>query len=429
MARKPKTDLFEAAAEQPAAPPSALEAAPPPPPDSVKYRLENGGRWLVERYALLCSELPADRLGDGPEQCARRFHELVERTSARWWMLVQRLYGIMPLVPLEDADPDSLRILDRDELCALMEITPKQLQSELDTLRGVMLGLAELQPRAETPAPAQTESADAPALPFGDELLERFQFDPSMFDIKTRIERPDPDNPEQTVTHYESRDARLNKLEKDWFVTRLGQWRRLLEESMTSALARNALFNELQLRRIEAEMANLSPTAPAYEQLSRRRGAMETSFKQQLDAIEERFPEFGGTSGRISFKGCLHDVIRGWMEHEARGDNRLIDRVRTAAEVEVEMRQSVQRPEPQYRLGQSLYIGEAIAGLFDPHWQSQLKPGVLARLDRGMKEGINKAREERGEALVDLEADGAKGEFPELVEAKPATDGHGETRI
>ena len=164
-------------------------------PASVDYVPSEGGRWRIERFEALAAELPIGQLrGEGSKLkaedwalAARLFHELVSQAHPRWWTIVRRLYGLAPLVPSPDADLDDLRLWERGELCAALGIEAKQLQAELDTLRGVMHGTAappEPEPRATTAAfDAQGEGR----LVLDDELLLKYGYSETMFNIRTRL--------------------------------------------------------------------------------------------------------------------------------------------------------------------------------------------------------------------------------------------------
>lgn len=411
-------DLFAPRTKKPKAPkveePKPVAVAVPP---VVDYVPAEGGRWRVELFEALAAELPVMDMGPDAATSARRFHELVSQANARWWTLVRRLYGMAPLVPPSGADLDDLRVWGRAELCAALGIEAKQLQAELDTLRGVMRGKEEVRGGELRVEGKEGEiAADGEGhLLLDEDLLERYGYTVTMFNIRQRTETIEMvDDKEVHRYAWTDRNPLLNRMEQAWFVGRLREWKRVLDEPMTGSLAKQALFNELQMRRVEAEMANLSPTAGGYDDLAKRHAAYVKTFGDLVEKLEAAFPEFGSSAKKINFKACIHDLVKAHMDYKLRGDTRLLDRVRTALEIEVDFRQSVQAPEARYRLGQTVFIGEAIAGLMDPAWKSQLKPGVLAKLDRGMKEGINKAREERGETLTDLEAAGEAGEYAGL---------------
>lgn len=403
-----------------------------PIPASVDYVPESGGRWRIERFEALAAELPVLELAgrsastDPAERCrtaARLFHELVTHGNPRWWTRVRRLYGMAPLVPDETTDLDDLRVWERAELCAALGIEPKQLQADLDMLRGLMRATLARENGEAGARPAETavKTFDADGegrLVLDDELLRRYGYNEAMFNIRQRVETIEKNDDGETERRiaWVDRSPEQNRAEREWFVAELRRWQRVLDETMTAGFARNALFNQLQIRRLETEMVNLSPTANNYDDLAKRRAQMEKSYTDQLTAIEERFPEFASTAQKLGFRACFHDLVKAYLDYKNRGDTRLMDRVRTALEIEVDFRQHTLAEEPRYRLGQTVFIAEAIAGLWDPNWQSQLKPGLLAKLDRGMKQGIELARQERGETLVDLEVEGEAGEYPPLVE-------------
>jgi hypothetical protein len=62
----------------------------------------------------------------------------------------------------------------------------------------------------------------------------------------------------------------------------------------------------------------------------------------------------------------------------------------------------------------NLAILESQQWMFDPRFQSQLRPQTLAKLDLIWREAIERARQALGEDLVDLEKDGLEGEYADL---------------
>ncbi len=386
----------------------------------------SGERWHVQRFANLVAEFelvaravltPAlsHPMGEeeqdlrGWQSAMRLFHEIGDG-YARGWFFVRRLFGVGPLVPDLNSHPDDLRVWQRPELCAQFGLEADELQAELDALRILWrrssAGDEPEKPSPLIPLPSDGRGAAEGTLQFGDEILVEFGFADRMFDVEWYdTERKCP----------VKREPQAGRLEKIWFTQRVGQWQRMLREPMASTLARQALVNELQLRRIEEEVCRIPATERAYEKLQGTKRQLEETFQVQLTKLGEMFPEFGDVANKVSFRACIADLFAGRRDYYAKGDNRLMDRVRTAAELEVDLRQSVQDPEVRHRAGLNVYIIESIAGLHDPNWRSQLKPSVLGKLDKGFKAAVNAAREAANEPLVDLEKDGQAGEYPDLI--------------
>ena len=381
----------------------------PPPvaentaPVSLIYQpLTSLEKWRVEKFDLLSAEfqfIPPWNVS------AAQFHSLAE-TSSRGWLISRRLFGISPLIPKADSHPDDLRPWTREEICAALGIEDKaQLTAELDALRVLWKNHSDSSPKAEEkPAPANPDAE--PEFKFSDELLEQYGFNPKMFELE----------PDDTKTGTARRSTEDNRKERDWFARRVNEWRKMLDEPMSSALAREALLNELYLKRIGAEMSVYSPTSAKFKNLKEAKLEFENSFKEQRAELQDMFPELN-VAGKVSFHAVIADLIRGVRDYVGNNDNRLIDKVRTAGELEVELRASQQNPEPRYRFGLNVAIVEAIHHLYDPNYRSQFKHSDLAKLDHGFREGVRWLREKTGEVLVDLEngvMPGEGDEFPDV---------------
>jgi hypothetical protein len=386
-------------------------------------------KWQVEKVQLFVAEFGFDAKAL-PDQ-AMHFHE-VGMQHTRGWLICRRLFGIGPVIPPADAHPDDLQPKSRAEICAALGLQPDELQAELDAMRGLWRNYLESQVRASkadsplTPAlsPLRGEGdSREPDLKFGDELLREFGFEEGMFEVIIY-------NP--VTKQEEPRKQEVNRVERDWFCKRLKDWEKMLREPMASTLAREALLNDLYLRRFEMEMTRLGQSSPKWKQLYDLKKQIETIYQEQLTKLEEAFPEMQ-IAGKQSFRGVISDLNKMHRDYYGRGDRRLMDKVNTAAEIEVLLRQSVQRPEPQYRFGLNIAIVEAMHGLYDPNWRPQFKHSTLKKLDAGFKEAVMRMREALAEPLVDLEKGVLPGEgddYPDLKgppEDQPRmdTDVHG----
>jgi hypothetical protein len=389
-------------------PSPAPVTAPAGPPANLEYTpLGATEKWLVEIFGALATEFEFQAQEGWPAQMAR-FQEVAQRYE-RGWSIVRKLYGIGPVILPAAANPDEFRLHSRAEVCSTHGVDPAQLQTELDAIRGLWRAARHLQ------EPGAREGSDASALPppppsgeiqFESDILEEFGFPDKLFEVKWQ--EPTRDG---TVTRH--RDREENRRERDWFARRVRELAVMLRESRSAPIARSALLNELHLRRYEIESAGLPPGNDRHNDLIAEQRKIEKTLAEQLESLDELFPEFGGTAKKVGFKGCLHDVIKGYMDYHQRQDARLIDRVRTAAEIEVELRQSLQDPNVRYRLGQTVFVVEAIAGLWDPEWKSQLKQGALKKIDAAGKAAIDAVRLGLNEPLLDLEQPGS--EYPPLA--------------
>lgn len=362
--------------------------------------LADSAQWRVERFDLLAAEFLLDAPWD--EQMAL-FHA-VACAHVRRWLIVRRLFGIAPLVSRSDED---FSLLTREQACEHLSFAPKELQAELDALRAQWS--LRTAGRRENPAQAGNSAAEAPAthaggeLKFGHEILERHGFPETMF------------------TEFDSRrSAEQNRVERDWFAKRASEWDKMLSEPMAESIAREALLNELYLRRLQMEMTVLSPSSKRWQELLAAKNDIEVRREAQLEKLQGMFPE-SSLAGKVSFRAVISELNQAHRDYYASGDRGLMDKMFTHAEIEVLLRQSVQQPQPQYRLGLTVAIVQAMNNLYDPNYRSRIKPGVFKKLDAGFRHAVNLAREELNEPLLDLEEGVEPGEgedFPDLNESR-----------
>jgi hypothetical protein len=374
-------------------------------PEIVEYvPLGATERWRVEKFQLFAAEFSVDQPW---ERNLVQFHELV-CPYPRQWMIARRLFGISPVLLPDEALPGDYEPLSREGVCALLGLEPEHLRAELDAIRAMWLSVAPApEPTVENAPPANPPEA----LQFGEEVLREFGFADSLFVVRYWDEKK-----KQEIT----RPQEDNRHEKEWFSKQVSEWRKMLSEPMAGTIARKALMNNLYLRRMEQAMASLSPESPSFDKLSKTKDELENRYQQQVEELQKMFPEMG-IAGRVSFRAVISELIMGYREYKARKDTRLIDKIRTAAEVEVELRQSLQAPTARYRLGQTLYLIEAMHNLSDPDYRTQLRPATLKKLDAGFCEAVERLRQVSNEPLVDLEKGvmpGEGDEYPDLMEVE-----------
>lgn len=339
------------------------------------------------------------------------FHEAAANGYSRGWLLARNLFGITTLILPTNAHPDEAKIFSRAELCAARGLDAAALTAELEALRAITRLVEQA-----TPAPEANPAAKAqPELELDDALLARHGFEESMF--KLMLWKPARKGEEQEVARSEEE----NKREREWFVKRVREWDKMLTEPFAHSTARDALLTDLYLHRLAIEMAPLSINSPRFDSLMSKKKELEQSYKTLRATLQEWFPQMN-IAGRDSAQVNFSDIHKGWREYKENGDHKLLDRVRTALECELDIQQSLQQPEPAYRLGQTIYIIEAMHHLTDPEFRSKIPHRVLRAYDKGFSEGVERARVEQGRPLVDMSKGVMRGEggpnadFPELGE-------------
>jgi len=341
----------------------------------VEYEFE-GTSWRCNQFDLLKAELD-----DLTPQTLALFHGQVSLRE-RAWLIVRRLFGLQPLLPPSGYATDDLRVWMRDELKSALGLTTKQLQAELDAVRGSWRAIAPPPPPSAPPPPPSRRD-----LPFAtDDLLKRY-------DIRIKFRDQD---------------------EADVFLKRIADYEKLLNEPRVRGLARNTLMTEFQLRRLDEYIAGMSEGTVEWRKNLEIRKSLDQTYNDQLEQINKLAPWAGMIAGKFAFAGVLSDVTRAFQEYCGRGDTALADGIFTATEIAVECRRSVQASEPRYRAGLVVYLNEAKAGLFEPRFESQFLPGQLKRLTESWRATYLEAETEAGVPLPDLEKEGEEGEYAEL---------------
>ena len=357
-----------------------LKPAAPEPARVGSWEYSVGGEpWRAWKPAELAAEF-----GVAEPEVAE--FQAVVSVLPRPWLLVRRLYGLVPVLPLPGTSEDDLKAWGAEELAASLGITRKQLQQELDVVRGYWQGRRQ----GAAPAPAPVASAPAGELPLStpDEVLAMCGFPSIKFQNAAEWER---------------------------FRKRLEDFGPLLREAASAGLARDLLMTELRIARLDGDLddPNTKRTAD-WRALLKTRTELADSYESRSKLVLEEFPWAQQVAGKLALKGTVTELVAAVMAYRSRGDTRLVDGIHTLAEVEVLCRMSVQGPLPKYRAGKVVYLNEARAGLMDPKWQSQLTHGFVKRLDKTWAEAYAAAAREAGDPLPDLEKDGPEGEYPEL---------------
>jgi hypothetical protein len=365
--------------------------------------LTSGEVWQVEKFAELAAEFGFTPAAGWQRQMAQLHFHGSERT--RPWLIVRRLYGVAPMVPSEGAHPDDLRAHTRAQLQEALGLESKELQAELDALKVHLSQRSQAEQRSPDPTPADESPASAVSVPgpgveleLDDRILARFQFSERMFQVpafdpisKREVER----------TPGEVRQ------ERDWFLGRVREWAKMLGDPMGGAMARATLINELYLLRLDTLLTQLNPTSAKYKEVQGLKQKTEATYQEQLDKLQKLFPAMG-VADRTTAKGVISDLNVAHRDYYGHGNRRLMDQLHTAAELEFLTRTSAQLPTPRIRLGQNVYLLEAVHGLYDPEFRSQLSHRTLRALDAAAQAAVQKARE--SEPIVDLERGVEPGE-------------------
>ena len=369
-----------------AQPALVLKPAAPEPARVGSWEYSVGGEpWRAWKPAELAAEFGVAE----PEMA--EFQGVVS-VLPRSWLLVRRLYGLVPVLPLPGTSEDDLKAWGAEELAASLGITRKQLQQELDVVRGHWEG------RRKNNQPEKKIGTGVEPVPTA----------PGELALTT---------PEEVLSACGfSRIKFVDAAEWERFRQRLEDFGPLLREAASAGLARDLLMTELRIGRLDAELNDPTRTAMGAEwrAMLKTRTELADSYESRSKLVLEQFPWAQQVAGKLALKGTVTEIVAAIQAYQARGDTALVDGIHTLAEVEVLCRMSVQLPLPKYRAGKVVYLNEARAGLWDPKWQSGLTHGLVKRLDKTWAEAYAAAAREAGDPLPDLEKEGAEGEYPEL---------------
>lgn len=359
----------------------------------MRYQYD-GAPWVCRAPAKLGAEFG---IADVQPDLLVELHAALE-THARAWKIVCRLFGIGPVVVADEGDVDRVWAIE-EVLSFLGGIKRKQLDAEMETARGFWQNhQAEKSPatsveRAKDRDLSPALNGQQSSMQFSEDMLGQFGFSPSMFRV-------------------EGRDPADNDREKDWFCETLQNWAHMFSSPVAGPIARNALLNLLRMRRLEALEMQMSSRHKDYSSIRRDYADLESAYEAQAEKLDSLFPWKRDVAGKMSGQATVSALIVAIREYQANRNHELIDGLFTAAELHVEVQTHTLQEDCQYRLGLVTYLQAARKGMWDPHWQNEMDPSVLAKLDKGFQMGVRQAREDLGEALLDIEAEGPEGEYP-----------------
>lgn len=388
--------------------------------------------WKVENFEWLSAEFNV------PEPDMPAFHESISKFD-RPWEIIRLLYGIHPILVPVDTDADYLRAWTKLEVAVKFGYDSKRLDDQLIFARSAWEGVRPLPPEEPGPEfivskkkkPAKPRETPAPktipVVPSKDgktiRIMKRPTREDEMIQVKLDLPVLDSQEDEDMLHYYGFSDSTFDSIDRDlkeavaeraWFITRIKDMQRLLDEPAVASIAKESLINEMYLRRMNAEISKTQPGTSRFSTLSATKKQISEEFSQQWDQIREVVPFASQAGSKIAFANVLSDVVDAWKKFKAFGDNALIDGLYTAAEIQIMCREAEQH-DIRYRPGQVAAIREAVNGLWDPDFKRKISNSLALKLDKAFAAAFKVAREELGESLPDLESDDpVRGEYPPL---------------
>ena len=394
----------------------------------IKYTSPSGADWQVMADAELKSFFGVSK-NRMPE-----LHRTISNNPGAW-AIVTRLYGIWPIVPDPGTDASFLKVWTVEEICQHSSIDRSELDAHLDAAKNLWVKYLKVNPEAEVPLEPKPETPKKRGRPKKSEdstsssvaILPPKRQDICQASVAAEVLSCSSDS--EVIESYGfsmtifggamSDDHRASEIK--WFSSRLQELRKLFAEPMARSLARQAVINELLLRRCDDQMTLYLPGSKEFSVVVNTKVTLEDRYQKQWTQLEEICPWAKSIGDKQNFAGVVSDLVSGVVEWEAHRNNKLIDGLFTAYEVQVMMRSSVQDPAPRYRPGWNTAVLEAMGGIFDPKWQRKLPNAVVRQMDEGFREAQFRLQEQGKVTLPDLERMDASGEYPPLFEAPEET--------
>jgi hypothetical protein len=399
-----------------------------PPGEEAPWQVED---WegLAKEFALKLDQLP-------------EFHAIAKKHSGPW-RVARMLFGVNPVIPAPGTDVGYLRCFKETEIAKELDCDKKQVRPQLCSIETawarhqMSAGQSALEVEPIKPPPAKPQPTQPPQPAPSHKKKKAPTAPPAQLPIPTPLissPLPPPNITEEEIALLLSRgftldefdlpdrSAQARDLELRWFIERLGELRKMFEEPMAKALARQAIVNELSTRRCDEEMMMMRPSDGDYWSIQETKNKIERIYKEQWEQLEEICPYIKYAVGKRTFAQVISEVVEAHRAWEGAGNRELIDGFFTATEIQIEMRQS-QQSGPRYRPGLIAAIAEARAGLHDPNWCRGITDQQCKILDDAYRDANKRLVDSGAIALIDLEVEGPGAEYPPLfVSTKPIAD-------
>ena len=389
-----------------------------------RFEIEiNGEVFCVQDIEGLCAKLSI--VASASQSLCTWASMRTEQDLQLGWILLRRLYGIGPAVPpvgaLKDEDYSPACI---EEVSARFSIPIDQIDRTIALLHKRWVQDMSTNPdAAEAPAPKRRgRQAKAPP----PEVDEK-RIPPLPVPDSSKVSDAEMKEIEAVVVHYgftmetfslAMREDDHRRVEARWFASRLIEIQKLFDDVSTKSLARQAVINEMHMRRIDDEMARLPPLNAKFWQYQDAKIKLEEIYSTQWAQIEKLNPTLRTQQTKRAFAGVISEIIEGIRDYQADPKNEMVDGVFTALELQVEMRSSKQQGgDVQYRPDIVIAINEARRCIWDPKFKRKLDDKHLKLIGFAFHEAVKAFTEKTGIKVPDLAAD--DGEHPPLYIPTP----------
>lgn len=353
------------------------------------------------------------------------------------WLMARMRFGILPVVPPINSDPDFLKAFTTAEVAQNFQTDEEQVVIQMEILQDawhkyLKEGPDEEQPIQPEPAPAPTSAPEAPAISSQTSPPPP----PPIVPVKIRETEASADyeDPPQelldvihrfgftlSIFNLPGRTPAARMQEIHWFASRLLEMQKMFEEPMAKNLARMAVMNEIQLRRADDEISARNVTSSAYWDVQQSKLRIEEIYQKQWSKLEEICPYIKNASNKIQVTGLVSEWIKAHQAYTVSGDNELIDGLFTNFEIQVLTRSSQQQG-PQYRPGWVMAVKEARDNLHNPHYRRRIPTKNYKMIDDAFRDAYQRMIDAGEIVPIDLEDKGPQGEYPPLIQPDPTEE-------
>ena len=319
----------------------------PKTPRPIEYTSPNGHPWKAEAGESLLAQFGL------PEAELPAWHTFMAGQPAAVQQFLRMLYGVNPLLPSVEGNTDAVRLFSATEIMRGRGWKKSTFNEYLDALVDqwrnrsgpAAPGLPGTATTPEGPT-GEAPATEAPAQAPEDDLatIKSFGFSPSIFEL-------------------EDRDELQKQSEIQWFAARLRDLKKMFEEPMAMGLARQAVINEMLLRRCDDQMTRVSPRNKEFALIQSTKIEIEKIYQDQWSQLEEICPFVKAITNKVSFSASVSDIIEGYRDFLATDDAKKMDGLFNWYAIQILTRGSVQEPTMRYRLGWVLANLEAKEGL------------------------------------------------------------------
>lgn len=223
----------------------------------------------------------------------------------------------------------------------------------------------------------------------------------------------------ESIFAVPGRDQLQRSVEILWMADRVTELHRMFEETMAKALARQAILNEMFMRRCDDQMTITPTRSKDFWGIQDTKLKIEAMYQRQWAQLEVICPFIKAAVGRVTVAGLISEFIESVKLARNKRKLELVDGLYDAYGIQVDLRTSVQDPVPRYRPAIVAMVNEARKGLWDPHWTCPLNSKDFRYMDLIFRTGYERLVDDGRIKQVDLEADGPEGEYAPVTDELP----------